>query len=346
MSTKLLLAITALLAITVAQAAQAAQAEDKKDPAVLAGTITRPGTETSVDAAQATANLTKTLSHRNPLHAGGQGSGQTGADPGSVGVAGQNAMGGSNIGGSDRTSSWCISAQGKLTDASTTADMAIIAGDWVGARDALVKGLGDALGDQEGQSNPVDGEQSLTYRILNRGLDLAGAVSDATEGDPLTVRDQVNALKKYYRFAQSTSKDLDLPLFIAINKSRSLPADAASFENSYEIYAKSQLNWLLDNFTNLVIRPESKEVHARIPDKAYLKMAEFVARDVESDLRDPIFGGRYDCVANSLEVVRARLNRHNLGDPSAYNKSDKLAINVSYPQLHNAAESILGGCHE
>ena len=264
------------------------------------------------------------------------------------------AHGGTNTGSSDRSltffQNWCRGAQATLDDAQTDAKISIAQGDFATAKQELVDGLVEALKEKQDVNNPIDQSQSLTYRILTRGLEIASALEDATKLEPMALNDQVDALERYYDFAQRTSRELDVPLFIPFERARALHGpvlDQTAFEQRYEIYAKEELNWVINSFLVVGSNQATGDVSIVYPRgsaSAFLKISELVTGYAATDLEDSLFGARYACVAGMLQKLNARLTRYNSGDHSALG-DERVGINaIVYPKLRQYADSIQGGC--
>ena len=268
---------------------------------------------------------------------------------------------GTNTGGSDAamnfTIEWCHGAIAILEEAQRRELNQEVRGNKPQALKVLIDGLDKALADEQNANS----EDTLTFRMLDRGKKLAQAVQDTTLDDVDGLDTSINAMKMYYTFVEQMSRELDVvyyvPAHYAHHGCKSCgTVDMDQFEEKYEQYAKAQLVWVAGarnpytkmisgNFTDSITAKDGSgmEIHPKGSAKALLKMEELTTQNVTEDLVDSIFNARYACVVKSMVILNGDLANHNGGDMGIYG-DDRYAINETIPALVDASERIHGGC--
>lgn len=253
--------------------------------------------------------------------------------------------GGSNTGGSGTGSEfvleWCRGNVALLNKYRQQATLALLENDTIGARALLSAGLQKAL-ERKGMQGL---DQSLTYKAILRGLQLATAL----EGETTVAADsQVAAMLSYYDFVSLIAAKVDIDLYIPYHYTY-LPGcpsgncegfDIAGFERRFIDYAREQLKWFESTF---VAQTDSIGVTPRHSAKAYLKVLEFISKFVADDLEDSLWRSKYACTIDTMQLMSEALAAHNAGNMAFY-RNDKYAVNLTNAEVTQTIAEIGKGC--
>jgi hypothetical protein len=253
--------------------------------------------------------------------------------------------GGTNSGGDNSVlvfKSWCHDVDTILDEAETIAKIQYSTGNLIGAKNILVQGIVDALKAAEPNSNSINSQQSLTVRVLTRGLDIATAVSIAAPDD---LDRYVRILQYYYKFARETADSLDRNFYYRLHhdKDHEFKYDSMEFERQYEKYAEDQINWLIGDF---FIYDCSDVYSGRVNQKCvygtnnvFFKLAELITGYVKNDLEDLLVSSSFECAALKLGTLNKEIAQYNLG--TSILGTPDVALNiVVYPKLSTIAAQI------
>lgn len=324
MSTRVkLFKVAGLIVVTALVLTGVTRAEDEKPaqaPVKTKTNVARPDLSQSETADQELTNIQNALHHEHALSGRGAGGAQSG---GQGAESGYSAAGGSNIGGSDRASACMISPKSALADAMSCARLDIVGGNNSDARDALLQGLVVSLQNLESRLDPFNVQQGVLVKVYSQGLDMLSGLDQMLQKDSSRLAVEVKVLRAYYDFTQS--------------------ALAGSVPDSVSL-ARAQLSWLIENFTDGVsVADGTREIHAQIDDAVYLKMAELMTGYAASNLDDGNSSDSCGPLADELSTLSQKLARHNLGD-ATFENNNRIAINLSFPQIHDGAKNIPSVC--
>jgi hypothetical protein len=248
--------------------------------------------------------------------------------------------GGSNNGGSGRgsadvveTLAWCRGSQGILAEARGEAMMAALDDDLEAGYQALLRGMARALERAEGE----DAYSSLTWRALSRGIELAGALESIDPDLDPRFEMRMAFFLRYYAFLDRVAKDLDVPYYVP---ARGGHVDESRYETRFVDYAREQLSWLLETFTE---QSSVFGVIPRLPASTYLMALEFVTAYVTDDLAESLWAARHACAIEELRLIHEKLAAHNAGN-LAYYRDDRRAVNATHTQLMRIGRGLGQGC--
>lgn len=253
--------------------------------------------------------------------------------------------GGSNTGGSGTGSEfvleWCRGNVALLNRYREQATLALLDNDSIGARALLEAGLVKALERKSAQGL----DQSLTFKAVSRGLELAAALSSEPT---VTADSQVAALLSYYDFISLIAAKVDIDLYIPYHYTF-LPGcpsgncegfDIAGFEKRFIDYARAQLKWFDDSF---VAEVNAIDVTPRHSAKAYLKVLEFISKYVADDLETSLWRSKYACTIDTMRLMNDALAAHNAGNMAFY-RNDKYAVFLTHKDVAQTIAEISNGC--
>jgi hypothetical protein len=265
---------------------------------------------------------------------------------------------GTNAGGGPEAYSyfmdWARSNVNALKRARMNAGAALLKGKTDAAKRILVSGMQKAL--EETKRQRPSSEQSLTFRVIQRGLDLAGAI-DAISRDGREVfgaQSLITFISFYYDFIIYTAESVDVPYYLAhereMAKARKHLEPNDKYSDAYAAYAAKQLDFLLANMVEQsggnntsdpdhLLRSDVRLLHHFSP-ASYLKSAELLVGFAFDDLMSSLLSPMYADVMEDLEQLKNDLANFNLQQACPWDDDASLAIKSSYFQMKSLTQKI------
>lgn len=257
------------------------------------------------------------------------------------------SRGGTNTGGTNRGSSikdvleWCTNSVSTLQEAQDAASTDILGSDYDSAVTHFSAGLVAAIANATKNGY----ENTLTSKAMTRILDIADALETLPESSDEPRAKRISDFYIMgYEYIIRIAKDLDRPIYIPYYYGNS-KFDVRAYERRFADYGVQQIKWVLDGFTY----GSSAEYYAR-DFEVYMKIAEEITKGVAADLSDSIFGVTYACQISDLEVTGLKIAKYNAGDHNAFGgasvQKDKVyAINTTVKHLKETVEALGHSCN-
>jgi hypothetical protein len=258
------------------------------------------------------------------------------------------ATGGSGIGGgvSFAVINWCDDANIMIQEAGEDAiERLKMSNDKIGALRVFYQGLIAAA--RTSENTKVDQANSLTYRAIVRGIELAqllnipSIIDGSARLEPgvskeMQILGAISLMNWYYNYIQKVASAVDIPNYIYYS-TRGGAVDLATLEKSLISLTLLKLDGLDVNFVSL--KSDGSSFFTTIPVTQFLRSLSYLSKIAASDLQETIFSNGLDCQSKRL-IRLSRLIQTYL-DARSNSSEDAIKLNRFILDLRTISRQIM-----